>query len=44
MNGDGVTNVTDVQLEVNLALGINPCTNLPERARSSRFNAWLMPR
>jgi hypothetical protein len=27
VNGDGVTNVADVQLEVNMALGINPCTN-----------------
>jgi len=27
VNGDGVTNVVDVQLEVNMALGISPCTN-----------------
>jgi hypothetical protein len=27
VNGDGTTNVADVQLEVNMALGINPCTN-----------------
>jgi hypothetical protein len=27
VNGDGVTNVADVQLEVNMALGINSCTN-----------------
>jgi hypothetical protein len=28
VNGDGLTNVADVQLEVNMALGIAPCTNL----------------
>jgi len=27
VNGDGVVNVVDVQLEVNMALGISPCTN-----------------
>jgi hypothetical protein len=27
-NGDGLTNVADVQLEVNMALSIAPCTNL----------------
>jgi hypothetical protein len=27
VNGDGVTNVADVQLEVNMALGISPCSN-----------------
>jgi hypothetical protein len=27
VNGDGVTNVADVQLEVNMALGISSCTN-----------------
>jgi hypothetical protein len=27
VNGDGVVNVVDVQLEVNMALGIGPCTN-----------------
>jgi hypothetical protein len=27
VNGDGVVNVADVQLEVNMALGINSCTN-----------------
>jgi hypothetical protein len=27
VNGDGMTNVADVQLEVNMALGIGPCTN-----------------
>jgi hypothetical protein len=27
VNGDGTINVADVQLEVNMALGINPCTN-----------------
>jgi hypothetical protein len=27
VNGDGTTNVADVQLEVNMALGISPCTN-----------------
>ena len=27
VNGDGATNVADVQLEVNMALGISPCTN-----------------
>jgi hypothetical protein len=27
VNGDGMTNVADVQLEVNMALGISPCTN-----------------
>jgi len=28
VNGDGSTNVADVQSEVNMALGINPCTNV----------------
>src|SRR5882724_3164943 len=27
VNGDGVTNVSDVQIEVNMALGIGSCTN-----------------
>ena len=27
VNGDGVVTVVDVQLEVNMALGISPCTN-----------------
>jgi chitinase len=27
VNGDGVVNVVDVQLEVNMALGLSPCTN-----------------
>jgi hypothetical protein len=27
VNGDGLTNVADVQVEVNMALGIIPCTN-----------------
>ena len=27
INSDGATNVADVQLEVNMALGISPCTN-----------------
>jgi hypothetical protein len=27
VNNDGVVNVVDVQLEVNMALGISPCTN-----------------
>jgi hypothetical protein len=27
VNGDGAINVADVQLEVNMALGISPCTN-----------------
>jgi len=27
VNGDGMTNVADVQLEVNMALGISSCTN-----------------